>query len=162
MPVKFPETEDQLSKAPLFRRLASILYDFLICAALLMVTTGLYMAITSKVVGAEQYKAATDAGMTIGDPLLSSVLFITLYFFFAYFWTHNGQTLGMQVWHIRVQSKNGTSITFTQALLRFLMAGVSMACFGLGYLWMLFDKQDRTWQCMFSDTRIVRIPKRKK
>jgi len=97
----------------------------------------------------------------VQDPLLSSVLFIVLFMFFAYFWTKNGQTLGMQVWHIRIQNKNGTSLRWLQALLRFFMAAVSIACFGLGYLWMLFDKQDRTWQCIFSESEVVRIPKRK-
>jgi uncharacterized RDD family membrane protein YckC len=157
----FPETEDQLSKATLPRRLAAMFYDSLLCIALMMVTTGIYMMVNKAIIGTEQYKAMNDSGQTVQDPLLSSVLFIVLFMFFAYFWTKNGQTLGMQVWHIRIQNKNGTSLRWLQALLRFIMAAVSIACFGLGYLWMLFDKQDRTWQCIFSESEVVRIPKRK-
>ncbi|TNC80772.1 MAG: RDD family protein [Oleiphilus sp.] len=157
----FPEKEEALEKATLLRRLAAMFYDSLLCIALLMVTTGVYMMIQKAVIGSEAYKAMNDAGQTIHDPLLSSVLFITLFLFFGYFWTRTGQTLGMQVWHIRVQTEEGTSIRWMQALMRFFMAGVSIACFGLGYVWMLFDKQDRTWHCIFSDTKIVRVPKRK-
>lgn len=157
----FPESKDQLSKATLPRRLAAMFYDSLLCIALMMVTTGIYMMISKAIIGTEQYKAMNDSGQTAQDPLLSSVLFIVLFLFFAYFWTKNGQTLGMQVWHIRIQNKNGTSLRWLQALLRFFMAAVSIACFGLGYLWMLFDKQDRTWQCIFSESEVVRIPKRK-
>ena len=136
-------------------------YDTLLCIALMMVTTGIYMMISKAIIGTEQYKAMNDAGQTIHDPTLSSILFITLFLFFGYFWTKNGQTLGMQVWHLRIQNENGTSIRWLQALLRFLMASLSFACLGLGYLWMLFDKKDRTWQCMFSESKVVRIPNRK-
>lgn len=144
------------------RRLAAMFYDALLSIALLMVTTGIYMMITKAALGDEAYRAMNDSGSTIGDPLLSSVLFITLFVFFGYFWTKNGQTLGMQVWHLRIQNENNTSIRWLQALLRFMMAGVSFACFGLGYLWMLVDKKDRTWQCLFSESKVVRIPSKKK
>mgnify|MGYP000037543687 CR=1 FL=1 len=158
---QFNENPESLDKASIFRRLAAAGYDALLCLALLMTTTGLYMLIANVIIGSEKYKVMTEAGKTLHDPLLSSILFIVLYSFFAYFWTKNGQTLGMQAWHLRIQNSNNTSISLTQALLRFLMAAVSAACFGLGYLWMLIDKKDRTWQCMFSDTQVVRMPKRK-
>jgi len=157
----FPETEDQLSKATLSRRLAAMFYDSMLCIALMMVTTGIYMMINKTIIGTETYKAMNESGQTANDPLLSSTLFIVLFLFFSFFWTKNGQTLGMQVWHIRIQNENGTSIRWLQALLRFFMAGLSLACFGLGYLWMLVDKKDRTWQCIFSESNVVRIPKRK-
>lgn len=158
----FEEKPEELSDASLSRRLAAMFYDTLLCIALMMVTTGIYMAVSKTVLGSETYRQLNESGQTINDPLLSSILFCTLFFFFGYFWTRNGQTLGMQVWHLRVQSKGSKPISWTQALLRFMTAFVSAACFGLGYLWMLFDKQDRTWQCIASDTEIVRIPNRRK
>jgi len=158
---QFNESPESLGKVSIIRRIAAIGYDALLCLALLMTTTGLYMLIANTLIGSEKYKVMTETGKTLHDPLLSSILFIVLYGFFAYFWTKNGQTLGMQAWHLRVQNSNRTSISLTQALLRFLMAGISAACFGLGYLWMLIDKKDRTWQCIFSDTQVVRVPKGK-
>jgi len=157
---EFPGPHDQLMPAFLTRRLAALLYDSLISVALMMCVTGLYMIIHNLVIGTEQYQAITDAGKTTHDPLLSSILFISLFSFFAYFWTKNGQTLGMQAWHLRIQNSNHTHISLPQALIRFLMAIFSIGTGGLGYLWMLIDRKDRTWQCILSETEIVRIPKR--
>lgn len=157
---EFPGPHDQLMPAFLTRRLAALLYDTLVSAALMMCVTGLYMIIHNLAIGAEQYQAITDAGKTTHDPLLSSLLFISLFCFFAYFWTKNGQTLGMQAWHLRVQNNNHTHISLTQALLRFLMAIISIGTGGLGYAWMLIDKKDRTWQCILSETEVVRVPKK--
>lgn len=159
--MKFTESRDDLIPVSVTRRLAAMFYDFILCIALLMVTTGLYMIIANLVLGADTYKAMNDSGQSIHDPLLSSILFITLYGFFGFFWTKNGQTLGMQVWHIRVQNKNNTTITWTQALLRFLMGGISWIAFGVGHLWPLFDNEKRSWQCIFSESELVKIPKRK-
>jgi len=144
----------------LTRRLAALLYDTLVSTALLMCVTGLYMIIHGFFIGAEQYQTMTDSGQTTHDPLLSSILFISLFSFFAYFWTKNGQTLGMQAWHLRIQNSNHTHISLSQALLRFLMAIVSIGSGGLGYFWMLVDKKNRTWQCILSESEIVRVPKK--
>jgi len=157
---EFPGPHDQLMPAFLTRRLAALLYDTFVSIALLMCVTGLYMIIHNFFVGTEQYQTMTNSGQTTHDPLLSSILFISLFSFFAYFWTRNGQTLGMQAWHLRVQNSDHTHISLSQALLRFLMAIASLGAFGLGYLWVLFDKKGRSWQCILSETEIVRVPKK--
>ena len=156
----FPESKDQLLPVGIFRRLAAISYDFLLTLALLMTTTGIYMIISDAIIGNEKYRALTEAGKTIQDPWLSSLLFITVFVFFGFFWTKNGQTLGMQAWHLRVQNEDGTHISWNQALLRFLMSIISFGGFGIGILWSLIDKKNRTWQCIFSESIIVRLPKK--
>jgi uncharacterized RDD family membrane protein YckC len=161
MTIRYPEATAELSPAPLSRRLAAILYDSLIVIALLMVTTGIYKLVQAGVLGEEQLRQLTDSGKMDTDPLLSSILFIVLYVFFAYFWTKNGQTLGMQVWHIRVQTREGFSISWSQALLRFMMAWVSALLGGVGYFWALIDKDKRSWHDIFSMTVVVRIPRKK-
>ncbi|MNJ63823.1 RDD family protein [compost metagenome] len=83
----------------------------------------------------------------------------SLFVFFAKFWTHNGQTLGMQVWGIRIQNKDGTAIDLWQALLRFLIAIMSWLSLGLGHLWMLWDRDKRTWQDIYSESQAVQLPK---
>ncbi|KZY70174.1 hypothetical protein A3742_07090 [Oleiphilus sp. HI0071] len=159
---EFKEKNLELSKASLTRRLAAMFYDSLLNIALLMVMTGIYMMISKRVVGTEAYKQMNESGSTIGDPLLSVVLLSTLVLFYGYFWTRTGQTLGMQVWHIRVQTKDGQPITWRQAFTRVLSAVISASVFGLGYLWVLVDKNGRSLQCILSNTEIVRIPKRTK
>lgn len=160
MPRRFPERADQLSPAPLIRRLVAMLYDGLICIALLMVVTMIYTFALAGILGDEQYKALEAAGQMRGGPLLTSLMFVSLFLFFGYFWTRTGQTLGMQVWHLRVQNQDGSSISWLQALLRFMMGWVSWACLGLGWLWMLFGQERLSWTDRFSESRVYRIPKR--
>lgn len=148
--------------AGLGRRLAAIFYDALLCIALLMVTALIYKLIWMGFVGEAKLHQLSDSGALDGDPLLSTILLFVLFGFFAKFWTHGGQTLGMQVWGIRVQNADGTAISLWQALLRFVVAIASWLCVGLGFFWSVFDKQKRSWHDMYSETQVVRIPKQKK
>lgn len=153
----FPQGE--FPTAGLIRRLAAMFYDFLLCVALLIIVTFLYKLVQMSIIGVERLKQLSDAGALDRDPLLSSILLFTLFAFFAKFWTYKGQTLGMQVWSLRIQNTDGSAISLWQALLRFLVAIASFLCFGLGYLWMLWDKQGRTWQDIYSDSRVAHLPK---
>jgi uncharacterized RDD family membrane protein YckC len=148
--------------AGLGRRLAAIFYDTLLCVALLMVTAFFYKLIWMAFIGEAKLRQLSEAGALDGDPLLSTILLLVLFAFFAKFWTHAGQTLGMQVWGIRVQNADGTGISLWQALLRFIVAIASWLCVGLGFFWSLFDKQKRSWHDMYSETQLVRIPRQKK
>ncbi|OQR33569.1 hypothetical protein BWR59_09560 [Pseudomonas sp. Bc-h] len=154
--------QGDFAPAGLGRRLAAIFYDALLCVALLMVTTFIYKLIWMAFVGQAKLRQLSETGSLDGDPLLSTLLLFALFAFFAKFWTHAGQTLGMQVWGIRVQNADGTGISLWQALLRFVVAIASWLCVGLGFFWSLFDKQKRSWHDMYSETQLVRIPKQKK
>ncbi|KXU35513.1 hypothetical protein AXE65_06290 [Ventosimonas gracilis] len=145
--------------AGLVRRFAAIFYDTLLCIALLMVTTLCYKLLQMAFLGEGKLRALSDSGALDGDPLLSSLLLLVLFGFFAKFWTHNGQTLGMQVWGIRVQNIDGSAISLSQALLRFVIAIASWLCFGLGFFWALLDKQNRSWHDLYSGSVLVRLPK---
>ncbi len=148
-----------LAAKPL-RRFAAMFYDMLLCIALMMVVTLLYQqGLLRAIYGGEQLLAMANAGALDGDPMLGSLVFISVFGFFAKFWTYSGQTLGMQVWGLRVQNADGSAISLWQALLRFVVALASWLCLGLGFFWMLWDKQSRTWHDMYSDSQIVHMPK---
>lgn len=152
--------QGQFPAAGLVRRLAAMFYDSLLCIALMMVVALLYQQVLLRLLyGSEQLQQLADAGRLDIDPLLSTLLLFSLFGFFAKFWTHSGQTLGMQVWGIRIQNADGTAIDLWQALLRFLIALVSLLCLGMGYWWMLLDKQNRTWHDMYSESQAVQLPK---
>ncbi|MCY1264592.1 RDD family protein [compost metagenome] len=154
------EPRGDFATASLIRRFAAMFYDFLLCVALLMVVTLIYQqGILRLILGGDRLKQLADQGGLIGDPLLSSLLFLSLFAFFAKFWTHSGQTLGMQVWGIRVQNPDGSAISLMQALLRFVIAIGSWLCLGLGFLWMLWDRDKRTWHDRYSESVVVQIPK---
>ena len=147
-------------KAGLGKRLAAVFYDFMLCIALVMVITLVYQqGILRLIYGAEALQVMADSQMLDIDPVLSTLLFFSVFAFFAKFWTHGGQTLGMQVWGLRVQNPDGSAIDVWQALLRFLIAIIAWLPAGLGVWWMLFDKHKRTWSDMYSGSEIVQLPK---
>ncbi|MGV6396499.1 RDD family protein [Pseudomonas caspiana] len=147
--------------AGLGRRLAAICYDALLCFALLLVTAFIYKLVMMAFIGEARLKALSESGSLDGDPLLSAILFMVLFGFFAKFWTHSGQTLGMQVWGIRVQNADGSGISLMQALLRFMVSIASWLCLGLGFVWALFDKHKRSWHDLYSNSQLVRVPKQR-
>lgn len=143
------------------RRFAAICYDALLSFALLLVTAFIYKLVLMAFVGEARLKVMSESGSLDGDPLLSSILLLVLFGFFAKFWTHSGQTLGMQVWGIRVQNADGSGISLLQALLRFMVSIASWLCVGLGFIWALFDKQNRSWHDLYSNSQLVRVPKQR-
>ncbi len=155
---QFPEDPSTLKSAPLWRRFAAMFYDAILVLAVWFVTTMAYLLLKGMVYGAEAMKVMAESERGLADPLLSTCLFLSTFYFFAYFWTRIGQTLGMQVWRIRIQNPDGFKVNWSQSLLRFFTAMASAACFGLGYLWMLWDRDRLTWPDRASMTRVYYIP----
>lgn len=152
--------EGEFPIAGLSKRLAAMFYDSLLCVAIAMVVTFAYQqGLLRAIYGSQQLKVLADSGALDNDPLLASLVFLSIFAFFARFWTLNGQTLGMQVWRIRVQNSNGSAISIWQALVRFMSALASWACLGLGFLWVLVSKEKRSWHDSFSESCIVQLPK---
>lgn len=139
-----------LPHCALLRRLAAITYDALLLGALLLIASALALVFT----GGEPVKP--------GNPFMTTYIFVVSFLFFAWFWTHGGQTLGMRAWRIRVQQRDGSPITLWQALLRFLAAFVSWGALGLGFLWSLLDKEKLTWHDRYSMTVLVVLPRKEK
>ena len=89
------------------------------------------------------------------NPVFSLYLLFVLFSFYAWFWHRSGQTLGMRVWKIRIISESGGNPGWGACYLRLVCALLSIACFGLGYLWRLFKPY--TWHDKLSGTRIVDV-----
>lgn len=154
------QPQGEFPTANLIRRLMAILYDFMLCVALMMVVTLAYQqGLLRLIYGSERLLALSHARALDGDPVLGSLLLLSLFGFFSYFWMRGGQTLGMQVWGLRVQNADGSAINLWQALLRFLVSIASWLLLGLGFFWSLWDKQRRTWHDIYSESRVVQLPK---
>nr|WP_297459517.1 RDD family protein [uncultured Halomonas sp.] len=136
---------DDTWPAGLARRLAAMLYDLLVLVALWMLIGFIGVA--------------ANGGEANESPLFHSVLFVVTFTFFAFFWMRGGMTLGMQAWRLRVQNSDGRPLSLMQCLLRFVAAAFSLAVGGLGYWWMLFDSEKRSWSDIASDSRVVVLPK---
>lgn len=129
-------------RAPFRYRLAAMIYDAVIVLAIWVFTIVLLVTL-------------------IGDAVLGawvqSLLFIELFVFFAYFWIHKGQTIGMVAWRLRLESEQ--PFTLLKALFRFCGAIASFLTLGLGYYWIWFDPHRRSWSDLLSSSYIVRYSK---
>lgn len=84
-------------------------------------------------------------------------LLAVAFIYFGWFWTHGGQTLGLRTWKLKVESVRGNKVTWRQAGIRFLVAILSWSGLGLGFLWVMFDKEARSWHDIAAGTRTVRV-----
>lgn len=129
--------------AGLFRRLAALLYDALLLFAVVSLATLLVLPLS----GGEAF--------TPNHPIYRSYILFVAFFYFAWQWVRGGQTLGMRTWRLRVVQEDGAPLTWWHALLRFMLAIPSLLLGGLGFLWMLVDKDKLMWHDRGSGTKVV-------
>ncbi len=152
------------------RRLAAILYDLLLIAAVIFIATIPFIAIR----GGEPVEP--------GDVAYQVTLVTVIYFFYVGFWSRKGRTLGMQSWGLQLEDSSGAVPSVAKCSLRFLAAFVlpvvvALGVFyatstflyalyvggtfvALGFLWQLIDKEKLTWNDHISGTRLVYYPKK--
>lgn len=87
---------------------------------------------------------------------LQLYLLLVAFLFFAWFWTHGGQTLGMRAWKLRLVTGENQTPSWRQCLVRYITSIISWACLGLGFLWVLFDRDKLAWHDRLSATRLIR------
>lgn len=148
---------DSVWPAGLGRRLGAMLYDGFLIIAIWIAVTVAHMVFFRYVLGQQPEEIGTTAIDVVSLQLLL-VFFVTLFFVFS--WSRGGMTLGMQAWRLRVQTADGYSLNLKQCLIRCAVAWLSLLAFGLGYLWVLFDKQRRSWPDIASNTQTVVLPKK--
>ena len=134
----------------LLRRLAAMLYDTLLIAALLFLATLPFIAVR----GGEPVETTDNLTYQL-------VLLAVVFTFFAGFWVQKGRTLGMQSWGLQIETADRQRPTLPQASIRFAAAIVSWLPLGLGFLWQLWDKDKLTWHDRISGTRLVYYPREK-
>lgn len=91
--------------------------------------------------------------------LAVSILISAVYHIFFMIRT-NGQSPGKQALGIRVVKKDGTPITFIDALLRNVVGYTLSGIFALGYIWALFDSEKQGWHDKIAGTTVVDDPKK--
>jgi uncharacterized RDD family membrane protein YckC len=90
---------------------------------------------------------------------LQACLVLVTFLFFAGFWKHGGQTLGMRAWRLKLISYDGGAVSWKQVLWRFAAAIPSLGAFGLGLLWTLIDRNRCAGHDRLSGTRLVLLTK---
>jgi uncharacterized RDD family membrane protein YckC len=125
------------------RRLASALYDSLLLAALVLVATFPFLALFG------------DSTSGWRRHVLQAWVLGVAGAYFAWFWTHGGQTLPMKTWRLRVVSHDGAPVSAARALHRYLIAVLGLFALGLGFLWALVDRDRQFLHDRLAGTAIV-------
>jgi uncharacterized RDD family membrane protein YckC len=147
-----------LPAANLLRRFAAMIYDSLLLLGLSFAYGGIFAVWVPNWLGETIPLGELPYGG--GGRLLFQLGWLALLVgFFVYFWRRGGQTLGMRAWRLRMRAKNGGQPSYGQCLLRCLLAPLSLAAFGLGYLWCLVDRDGQTLHDRLTGTETITLPK---
>lgn len=94
----------------------------------------------------------------IGVNLVFSQLIYMLFesFYYIMFWYAKSSTPGMMALKIELYTESG-KLTIRRALFRYLGIYLSAFFFGLGAIWMLWDRNKQTWQDKLANTYVINI-----
>jgi len=138
--------------ASFLRRIGAIFYDSMLVVSFLFVAGMLSMKGMMLAMGLENVPAGS-----ITAKVFFVYLVLLAYLFFAWFWIHGGQTLGMRAWKVKLIRQDGMTISWGQAFLRFCYSIVSWVPLGAGYLWSLIDKDKQAWHDKASHSYLIDI-----
>jgi uncharacterized RDD family membrane protein YckC len=90
--------------------------------------------------------------------LLQVVLWVVTGVYLVACWVKTGQTLAAQAWKIKLVNADKTPLACKTALIRYVLATVSLFCFGLGFLWAIVDKEHLFLHDRLANTRLIKMP----
>jgi len=136
-----------MQPAGFLKRILALIYDSLLIAAIVLVLSLLLVFI--------------NGGYPESGSFLSFIQFFILVvtgpIFYSYFWIVNkGQTTGMQAWKIKLVTMDETELNIKKTMLRCLISTISFAFIGLGYLWILYDKENLSWSDILTKTKVIK------
>jgi uncharacterized RDD family membrane protein YckC len=143
---------EQVAKisAPSFLKLgACLIYEALVVIALSLVCTTIFVLFLG------------DATTGIKRYSLQLFLWLAAGVYFAWCWQKSGQTLAMQTWQLKLINQDGELLTLTAAITRYVLASLSLIAFGLGYLWVVVDRDRLFLHDRLLKNKIIFAPRKK-
>lgn len=135
-------TQTNTRPGPL-RQLMVMLYDILLLLSALLLATVIPVVLNRG-----------DA-IEPGNPVFLLYLLLVSLFFYGWFWTHGGQTLGMRAWKVYLVGQSQVEVSWQQAAMRFAVAIVSWLCLGMGFFWQWLSKDKMSWHDLMSGTQLI-------
>lgn len=152
----------------LFKRLLVAIYDSFLVLATIFIATALTMPFTHGNISADH------------KIYMSLYLLSVIYIFYAWFWTHGGQTLGMRAWQQKLVSSDGSPVSWKQSFIRFITGLPAWSLFIIGLIlwiktdiaelltvipgwvfaiagaaWVVINHLNNNWRDKLSDTRVI-------
>lgn len=142
--------------AGFFSRFLALLIDFVAMAVLAVIVGVIIGGCVALTIGAQSDFVAFLSSMVAC--LLWIILAAFQFFYFGYFWSKDGQSVGMKLVNIKVIRRSETeSLSFWRAAFRGSLGYyISGLVFGLGFIWALFDSNKETWHDKLFDTWVVK------
>jgi uncharacterized RDD family membrane protein YckC len=136
-----------MQTAGFLRRVLALIYDSLVIVGIVLFLTLVLVLFNG---------SYAESG-SFASFLQFFILIFSGPIFYSYFWLNKGQTIGMQAWKIRLISINETKLNAKQTFIRCLISVISFLFFGIGYFWILYDKNNLSWSDIVTKTKIVKI-----
>ena len=100
-----------------------------------------------------------DASHGLKRYALQLFLWLGIGFYFVWCWRKSGQTLAMQTWQLKLSHGQADLLNWPQAWLRYALASFSLAAFGLGFVWAVFDRDGLFLHDRLLHNRITFVPR---
>jgi uncharacterized RDD family membrane protein YckC len=134
-----------LPAAGLARRALALAYEALLLAALLLAASLPYAVLVHGAEGAWT------------RPLFQLYLVALCGCYFVWQWRRGGQTLAMKTWRLRLVTRGGAALGWSQAARRFAFALPGTLALGAGFFWALVDREGLFLHDRLAGTRIIMI-----
>jgi uncharacterized RDD family membrane protein YckC len=126
------------------RLFASCVYELLLLLALWMLCTWVFVRLFG------------DSTHDEKRYFLQLVLWLVTGVYFVWCWTKTGQTLAAKAWKVKLVNQENTNLNTKQALIRYALASISILACGLGFIWVLVDKESLFLHDRLLKTRFIR------
>ena len=139
--------EEEYKPASVLRRILALFYDTLLLTGIILG----YLLVVTLMFG--------DTFESISERIFLQFSYLILgVIFFTYFWKVNkGQTLGMQVWKIRIVGDENKEPSTKNLIYRSLFGLVFNLAFGSNYLFIFFNKDKKSINDLLSKTKTIKI-----
>lgn len=134
-----------MNNASHFRLFAACLYELLLLIALWMLCTWIFISL---------FGDATDNTKRY---FLQLLLWLVTGVYFVWSWCRTGQTLPAKTWRIKLVNQENALLTFNQALIRYVLASLSILACGFGFVWALIDKDKLFLHDRLLKTRFIQF-----
>lgn len=160
-----------MKKVGFLKRILVAMYDGLLLTAVVFFSLALVMAVFIAIAPPSFFVdpsllenprmlELTELGRLVGSIIFIIHCFAVSFFFYGWFWTHGGQTLGMRAWNLYLIKPDGKFINWKIAAKRYISAILSWTLFGLGFTWILINKKKLAWHDITSNTQIIHAPQK--
>ncbi|MGH9854132.1 MAG: RDD family protein [Blastocatellia bacterium] len=130
-------------------RCSAFLLDYIL--TLLVPAVALVLAVYVK----RRWMAPTAANVIVIIGYLATA--VVIFFNYIHFYMRRGQSFGKRFVGIRVVRTDGAPIDYQTAVLRHVVGyPLSVMFFGLGIVWMLWDRKQQGWHDKLAKTVVVK------